>query len=152
MFRPTSPRHGIEVTINQRWVSAAGTLLFVILVAACMGCRQAANLTEVQRIRSGAVDIVLLSRDGALHQKDPFTIEFRSAPGGKLVAMGTVRANATMPMPGMPMFGTIDVRPADEPGRYTAKGNLEMTGGWRIALEWDGATGRGAVNFTGTVQ
>jgi hypothetical protein len=117
-----------------------------------MGCRQAANLTEVQRVRSGAVDIVLLSRDGALHPKDPFTIEFRSAPGGELVAVGTVSASATMPMPGMPMFGTIDVRPADAPGRYTAKGNLEMTGGWRIALEWDGLTGRGAVNFTGTVQ
>ena len=151
MSLPISSRHGIEVAINQRWVSA-GTLLFVILVAACMGCRQAANLTEVQRVRSGAVDIVLLSRDGALHQKEPFTIEFRSAPGGELVAVGTVRASATMPMPGMPMFGTIDVRPADAPGRYTAKGNLEMTGGWRIALEWDGPTGRGAVNFTGTVQ
>jgi hypothetical protein len=98
------------------------------------------------------VDIVLLSRDGALHQKDPFAIEFRSAPGGELVAVGTVRASAAMPMPEMPMFGTIDVMPADAPGRYTAKGNLEMTGGWRIALEWDGPAGRGSVTFLGTVQ
>jgi hypothetical protein len=57
-----------------------------------------------------------------------------------------------MPMPGMPMFGTIDVRPADTPGRYTARTNLEMTGGWRIALEWDGSGGRSAVTFVGTVQ
>jgi hypothetical protein len=98
------------------------------------------------------VNVVLLSDDGALHQKDPFTIEFRSASSGDLVNVGTVRASATMPMPGMPMFGAIEVRPTDAPGRYTAKGNLEMTGGWRIALEWDGPAGRGAVTFTGTVQ
>ena len=126
-------------------------MVFVFL-AASEGCRRAANLTEVQRVRSGTVDIVVLSRDGVLHQKDPFTIEFRSVSGGDLVNVGTVHASANMPMPGMPMFGTIDVRPADAPGRYTAKGNLEMTGGWRIALEWEGAGGRGAVNFAGTVQ
>ena len=152
MFLPTSSRHGIEVTINQQWTSATGTIFLVILVAACIGCRQGANLIEVQRVRSGAVDIVLLSRDGVVHQKDPFTIEFRSAAGGELVVVGAVRARATMPMPGMPMFGSIDVRPTDTPGRYTAKGNLEMTGGWRIALEWDAPAGRGAVAFTGTVQ
>ena len=126
--------------------------LFVVLVATCAGCRPAAKLIEVQRVHSGAVDVILLSRDGALHQKDPFTIEFRSAVAGGLVNVGTVRASASMPMPGMPMFGTIDVRPADAPGRYTATANLEMTGGWRIALEWDGPGGRSAVTFVGTVQ
>jgi len=126
-------------------------MVFVFL-AASAGCRRAASLTEVQRVRSGTVDIVVLSRDGALHQKDPFTIEFRSASGGDLVNVGTVRASANMPMPSMPMFGNIEVRAADAPGRYTAKSNLEMTGGWRIALEWDGPAGRGAVNFAGTVQ
>lgn len=124
-------------------------MVFVTTSTACGGD---AKLTEVQRINSGAVDVVLLSRDGALHQKDPFTIEFRSAASGNLLNVGTVRASATMPMPGMPMFGNIEVRPADAPGRYTAKGNLEMTGGWRIALEWDGPAGHGAVTFTGRVQ
>lgn len=138
--------------MSKRWVSTAGAVLFVICVTSCAGCRQARNLTEVQRLRSGAVDIILLSGDGVLHLKDPFTLEFRSASGGELVNVGTVRASASMPMPGMPMFGTIEVQAADVPGRYTAKGNLEMTGGWRIALEWDGPAGRGAVTFTGTVQ
>lgn len=128
-----------------------GRLPIVILLAASLACQRAANLAEVQRVSSGAITVVLLSRDGALHQKDPFTIEFRSASGG-LVNVGTVRANANMPMPGMPMFGTIEIRPADATGRYIAKGNLEMAGGWRIALEWDGPAGRGAVNFLGTVQ
>jgi YtkA-like len=135
-----------------RCVSMAATLLLLVCVVLCAGCRRAANLIEVQRISAGAVNVVLLSGDGALHQKDPFTIEFRSAPGGDLLNVGTVRASASMPMPGMPMFGAIEVRPTDALGRYTAKGNLEMTGGWRIALEWDGPAGRGAVTFTGTVQ
>ena len=138
--------------MNRRWGSTAGTLLSVLLVGACAGCRQPTNLTEVQRVKSGDLDIVLLSRDGALHLKDPFTIEFRSVSGGDLLNVGNVRASASMPMPGMPMFGTLEVRPADVPGRYTAKGNLEMAGGWRIAVEWDGPAGRGAVNFAGTVQ
>ena len=128
-----------------------GTII-VILLTLNAACQRAANLMEVQRVRSGAVDVVLLSRDGSLHQKDSFTIEFRSASGGGLLNVGTVRASASMPMPGMPMFGIIDVRPADAPGRYTATANLEMTGGWRIALEWDGPGGRGAVTFVGTVQ
>jgi hypothetical protein len=132
-----------------------GTLimgLIVVLLTIDGACQRAANLMEVQRVRSGVLDVVLLSRDGSLHQKDTFAIEFRAASGSGLVNVGTVRANATMPMPGMPMFGTIDVRPADTPGRYTARTNLEMTGGWRIALEWDGSGGRSAVTFVGTVQ
>jgi len=128
-----------------------GGTLIVVLLTVNAACQRAANLTEVQRVNSGAVNVVLLSRDGALHQKDPFTIEFRSA-SGELVNVGALRATANMPMPGMPMFGTIDVRPADAPGRYTATADLEMTGGWRIALEWDGPAGRGSVNFSGTVQ
>ena len=137
----------------RQWrISFVARLLLLVCAVLCVGCQRAASLKEVQRISSGAVNVVLLSGDGALHQKTPFTIEFRSASGGDLVNVGTVRARATMPMPGMPMFGNIEVQPADAPGRYTAKGNLEMTGGWRIALEWDGPAGRSAVNFAGTVQ
>ena len=126
--------------------------LFVVFVAACVGCRSETKLTEVQRLRSGDIDIVLLSQDGVLHQKDSFTIEFRSSTGGNLLDVGTVRANASMPMPGMPMLGSIEVRQARAAGRYAANTNLDMAGGWRIALEWDGPAGRGAVNFAGTVQ
>lgn len=139
MFRRSSLSHRIAA-------------LFVVLVAACVGCRPETKLTEVQRIRSGDIDIVVLSQDGVLHQKDSFTIEFRSSAGRNLLDVGTVRANASMPMPGMPMLGSIEIRPAKAAGRYTANTNLDMAGGWRIALEWDGPAGRGAVNFAGTVQ
>lgn len=140
--------------MSQPRVLKVAVLLLIVFVvlAASEGCRRAANLTEVQRVRSGAVDIVLFSRDGVLHLKDPFTIEFRSVSGGDLVNVGAVRASATMPMPGMPMFGSLEIRPTNAPGRYIANAKLEMAGGWRIALEWDGPAGRGAVNFAGTVQ
>lgn len=139
MFLRSSLSHGIAA-------------LFCVLVAACVGCRPETRLTEVQRVKSGAIDIVLLSRDGVLHQKDSFTIEFRSSAGGNLLDAGAVRANVSMPMPGMPMLGSIEIRPTKTAGRYNANTNLDMAGGWRIALEWDGPAGRGAVNFAGTVQ
>src|SRR5262245_53234826 len=112
--------------------------LAIVICAACGGT----GLKEIQRVGSGSLDIVMLSRDGSLHQRDVFTIEFQAASGGNLVNVGTVRASATMPMPGMaPMFGSIDVRATDTPGRYTATGSLDMAGGWRISLEWDGPIG-----------
>jgi hypothetical protein len=133
--------------VINRWLFVAA------LTIACVGCGSASKLMEAQRVRSGSLDVVLLSSDGALHQKAPFTMEFRSASDGTLIDVGAVRASANMPMPGMaPMLGSVEVRPADTPGRYTATASLDMAGGWRIALEWDGAAGRGAVNFTATVQ
>ena len=123
------------------------------LVAACGGCGGNAKLMEVQRVKAGDLEVVLLSSDGALHQKGAFALEFRSAADAKPVNAGSVRASASMPMPGMPpMFGTIDVGPADASGRYPVQSKFEMSGGWRIALEWDGPAGRSAANFTGTVQ
>ena len=57
-----------------------------------------------------------------------------------------------MPMPGMPMFGTIDVQRTDVPGRYAATGEFAMAGTWRMTIEWDGPQGRGSVTFSGSVQ
>lgn len=131
----------------------AAWLAAMAIALAGAGCRQAANLTEVQRVSAGPVSVVLLSRDGSLHQKDTFTIEVRSASGGNLVDVGTVRASANMPMPGMaPMFGNIEVRPTGTAGRYAAQANLDMAGGWKIRLDWDGPAGRGTADLTGTVQ
>jgi hypothetical protein len=48
------------------------------------------GLKEVRRVKSGDLDIVLLSEDGTLNQgKDAFVIEFRKADG-TLVDAGTV--------------------------------------------------------------
>jgi hypothetical protein len=57
-----------------------------------------------------------------------------------------------MPMTGMPMLGTIDLKPTATAGRYSGDTQLEMAGTWRFGLKWDGSAGAASVNFSGTVQ
>jgi len=121
------------------------------LVGACT--RGEARLTELERVKAGSMQVVLLSDHEALkHGKDSFVLEFRTDPGGALVDVGAVKANASMPMPGMPMFGAIDVQRTNVPGRYAATGEFSMAGRWRLTVEWDGPAGRGSISFSGSVQ
>ena len=109
--------------------------------------------TTVRSVRSGNLDIVLRSPTGALRQgRNTFTIEIRSADGGGLVDAGSVRASANMPMPGMVMSSGMQVKPTATPGRYEGTADFGMAGTWQIAIEWDGAAGRGSVTFEGAVQ
>ncbi|MEQ1909958.1 MAG: FixH family protein [Vicinamibacterales bacterium] len=120
---------------------------------ACGGGEGNATRTELHRVKADALDIVLLSGDDAVREgKDAFVLEFRGADG-TLKDAGIVRAVATMPMAGMaPMFGIVDVRQTDTPGRYAAATNLSMAGGWQLSLEWDGPSGRGTARFQLTVR
>ena len=107
----------------------------------------------VQTIRAGDLEIVLLSPTGTLRQgRNTFTIEFRRTGTTALVDVGTVRASANMPMPGMVMSGGLQVTPTGMPGRYEATAEFGMAGAWQMAIEWDGPAGQGAVNFQGGVQ
>jgi len=132
--------------------------LVIVVVLASGGCQQSNDAsdhsTEVGRVRSGNLDVVLLARDAALSTgRETATIEFRAASDGSLVAAGTVKASATMPMAGMsPMFGSVDVQPMSTPGRYLATSDLGMAGQWRLTVEWDGPAGRGSATFSPAVQ
>ena len=129
----------------------AAALCMMVLLAAGCGRGAPAALTELQRVTSGALDVVLLSsHDGLRHGQDAFVIEFRS--NGNLVDVGAVRAVASMPMPGAAMFGSIDVQRTEVVGRYAATGQFDMAGTWRMTLAWDGPAGKGSVAFSGTVQ
>ncbi len=129
------------------------TALLAMAVVACGRGNDSGKRTEVQRVRSGMVDVVLLSsRDAIRHGKDTFVIEFRSASKGTLVDVGTVNGNATMPMAGMPMLGRIDVTRTNVAGRYEANSDLSMAGTWRMAIEWNGPMGQGSVTFSGIVH
>jgi hypothetical protein len=136
--------------------SAAAWVLIAVVVSAVTACRSAtdtASMLELQRAKSGVLDVVLLSPRAALrHGKDEFTIEFRSAPDGHLVDVGQVRGNATMPMAGTPMFGSLDVQRTNVAGRYAATAEISMAGTWRLSIEWDGPAGKGSVTFSGAVQ
>ena len=131
----------------------------ILVAAACMATvscgrtNDAAKLTELQRLKSGMMDVVLLSPRGGLHHgKDTFIIEFRSTSDGGLVDVGDVRGSATMPMPGMPMLGTIQVKRGEVAGRYAADGQFDMAGTWRMTIQWQGSAGQASVTFSGTVQ
>jgi hypothetical protein len=105
----------------------------------------------VQTVRSGEMEIVLLSDTGVLEQgRDTFTVEFRSA--GTLVDVGTVRASANMTMPGMVMSGGLRLARSDVPGRYLATADFGMAGAWQMTIEWNGLPGSGSVSFQGAVQ
>ncbi len=131
---------------------AAAALAASVFVSGCGGGQTGGALKEIQRVTSGALDVVLLSEDGALNQgKDAFVIEFRSAAGA-LQDVGTVTTSANMVMPVMTMPGNVEVQPADEPGRYRASGDFGMAGGWQMKVEWSGPAGRGSIDFDGDVQ
>jgi len=130
--------------------------LLLTLIATAPGCgkaEEAAALKEVQRVHAGVLDVVLLSATGALKQgKDSFVLEFRGADG-QLVDVGTVNVNATMAMAGMaPMFGESAIVPTATKGRYDVRTDLNMAGGWRFAIEWNGPAGQGSTSLAGTVS
>jgi hypothetical protein len=134
----------------------AAALLALALVSTACGPSGGgtAHSTEVAKVRSGTLDVVLLSQQAALGQgKSTATIEFRSTSDGSLVDVGTVKATATMSMAGMaPMSGDVSVEPTSTAGRYLATSNLGMAGQWRMAVEWSGAAGSGSANFSPMVQ
>ena len=107
----------------------------------------------VQTVRAGDLDIVLISPTGTLRQgRNSFTIEFRRAGTSRLVDVGTVRATANMPMPGMVMSGGLQVSATGVPGRYAATAEFGMAGAWQMSVDWNGPGGQGSVNFQGGVQ
>jgi len=107
----------------------------------------------IQTVTSGDLDIVLLSESGALRQgRNRFVIEFRRAGTTELIDVGTVRASANMPMPGMVMSSGLQLQATDVAGRFTATAEFGMAGAWQMAIEWEGPQGRGSVSFQGGVQ
>ena len=131
-----------------------GLMVLVVLeTAGCGAATGSVKMNELQRVTAGALDIILLSDHDALrHGKDAFRIEFKSKSDGALVDVGNVRVTAYMPMPGMAMFGNIDVQRTDVPGQYQANGQFDMAGTWRKTVEWDWPAGPGSVTFSGAVQ
>jgi Cu(I)/Ag(I) efflux system membrane protein CusA/SilA len=132
-------------------VSAAAAAVWRFSPATSESARHSQG-TAIVSVKSGDLDIVLLSPAGILRGgRNTFTIEFRSSKG-QLVDVGTVRAAANMTMPGMAMSGNLQLQPAGAPGRYTATAEFGMPGAWEMRVEWDGPAGRGSTTFEGHVQ
>ncbi|MCA1650976.1 MAG: CusA/CzcA family heavy metal efflux RND transporter [Acidobacteria bacterium] len=147
---------------HRRMAMVFGVVALLLLASVAMwrlASRNGQELTEsgaagvVQTVRAGDLDVVLLSSTGALRQgRNTFTIEFRRTGTITLLDVGTVRASANMPMPGMVMSGGLQVTPTGVAGRYAATAEFGMAGAWQMSFEWDGPAGQGAVNFEGGVQ
>jgi hypothetical protein len=112
------------------------------------------QLIELQRTKSGDMDVVLLAQKDAIPTgKSQATLEFQTGADHHLVDVGTVKVGASMEMAGMgPMLGSVFVNKSDTPGRYTLDTDLGMTGTWRLKVDWDGPAGTGSVTFPGTVR
>jgi Cu(I)/Ag(I) efflux system membrane protein CusA/SilA len=143
----------VAIGITAALVVGAGWVLWRSVAGQSRPGESVASGDIVRTIRSGDLDVVLRAPGGMLRQgRNTFTIEFRSPAGGALVDAGTVRASANMPMPGMVMSSGMQVEPTGTPGRYTGAADFGMAGAWQIAIEWEGAAGRGSVTFEGAVQ
>ena len=113
----------------------------------------ALRATVIQTVHAKDLDIVLLSETGALRQgRNRFFVEFRRTGGAAPLDVGTARASANMPMPGMVMSGGLRLQPTAVPGRYAATAEFGMSGTWQMSVEWDGPAGRGTASFEGGVQ
>jgi Cu(I)/Ag(I) efflux system membrane protein CusA/SilA len=107
----------------------------------------------VQAVVAGDLRILLRAPSGVLRTgRNSFVLEFRRAGTDTLVDVGTARAAASMPMPGMAMSGALQLQPTDRAGRYAATAEFGMAGSWQFAVEWDGPAGRGSISFEGSVQ
>lgn len=134
-------------------VLKCGVVFAFVLLSGCGTTNDKAPLKELQRTRSGELDVVLLSEQDVLRQgRDSFVLEFRRADGS-LIDVGEVRVNASMAMAGMaPMFGGSETHPADARGRYTVNTDLGMAGSWRLVVDWNGEAGKGSVSFSATIR
>ena len=133
--------------------------VLLVLAAVTMACTprpepESPRLAELQRTKSGDLDVVLLAASDALGAgKSQATLEFQSGSDRHLVDVGMVKVGASMEMPGMgPMLGSVFVNKGDVPGRYTLDTDLTMTGTWKLTVQWDGPAGTGSVAFPGTVR
>jgi hypothetical protein len=130
-------------------------IVSTLVLSACSSSKpDAPKLTELQRTKSGDMDVVLLAQKDAIPPgKSQATLEFQTGADHHLVDVGTVKVGASMEMAGMgPMLGSVFVNKSDTPGRYTLDTDLGMTGTWRLKVDWDGPAGTGSVTFPGTVR
>jgi hypothetical protein len=111
------------------------------------------ELTELQRVQSGNIEVVLLAPTEALKQTRNYcTLEFRTGADHQLVDVGLVKVRTTMTMEGQPMDGFVTEVKRVGTGRYEVQMVMAMTGTWRIGIDWDGASGQGSATFETVVH
>ena len=136
---------------RKRFVAAALLGLAAVLLGGCASTPSPSK--EITSQRANDLVVSLINETGGLTQgQNRFVIAFRSAAGGQPVDVGKVSVSSTMPMPGMPMSAGIELSPAGETGKYLAKGDFAMSGGWNFEVRWDGPAGQGTALLSTNVR
>jgi hypothetical protein len=136
------------------WKKCIALGLFGLAGLLLVGCSNKPSLSkEITSQRSNGLIISLVNETGDLAQgQNRFVIAFRSAASDQPVDVGRVTVSSTMPMPGMPMSAGIELSPTGEAGKYVAKGDFSMSGGWNFEVRWDGPAGRGTALLGANVR
>ena len=132
-------------------------VLPLLLACLCASCGYTTSigtgLTELQRVQSGNIEVVLLAPTDALKQTRNYaTLAFRTGTDRHLVDVGMVKVRTTMTMEGQPMDGYVTEVNRVDTGRYEVQMVMAMTGTWRIGVDWDGAAGPGSAMFEAVVR
>jgi hypothetical protein len=116
-----------------RLLVAASALL---LLLSCKSGGETSDLKQIQQQTAGEYTVSVLSSTGTLKNgSSTYVLEFRK--GGQLVDVGKVEVSPVMEMSGMaPMMGGAEVNTTSTPGRYEVKGNLTMSGLWKINVKF----------------
>lgn len=124
-------------TLRRAWQTIVMAGL-VIGTCRCTVAREPAAFTELQRARSGSLDIVLLSRAQVLKQhEDEAVLEFRTGGDSHLVHVGAVRVVASRAIVNQaPLRGDVSVTEGKTPGRYLLRTDLSMAGTWQFTVRW----------------
>jgi len=134
-----------------RYVSISVLGLVGLLLAGCGNKPGPAK--EIATQRSNDVIVSLVNETGDLTQgQNRFVVAFRSASNGQPVDVGKVTVSSTMPMPGMPMSAGLELSPSGETGKYLAKSDFAMSGGWNFDIRWDGPAGQGTALLSTNVH
>ena len=136
------------------WKRYAGLNLLGLLGLLAGGCASTPSpAKEITSQRSNDLIVSLVNETGDLAQgQNRFVIAFRSASSNQPVDVGKVSVSSTMPMPGMPMSAGIELSPTGETGKYLAKGDFSMSGGWNFEVRWDGPMGQGTALLSTNVR
>jgi len=133
------------------WKRYGALSLAGLLLGACGSTPGPAK--EITSQRTNDLIVSLVNETGGLMQgPNRFVITFRSAATGQPLDAGKVSVSSTMPMPGMPMSAGIELSPAGETGKYLAKGDFAMSGGWNFEVRWDGPAGAGTALLSTNVR
>ncbi|MGG6295697.1 efflux RND transporter periplasmic adaptor subunit [Leptolyngbya sp. AN02str] len=98
----------------------------------------------------GSVQIQLISPEGTVAMGDnQLILQVQDATTGEPLPVRELNVNVAMPMPNMaPMQTEVEVKPADQPGRFQVNTYFGMRGTWQVTANVKDEEQQGQATFT----